>query len=43
VGHGLVDLIAQREAALLIHAACHVRLLQPGPATAEPSAEPPAE
>lgn len=43
VGHGLADLIAQREAALLIHAACHVRLLQPGPAAAEPPAEPAAQ
>lgn len=29
VGHGLDDEFAQREAALLIHAACHLRLLAP--------------
>jgi hypothetical protein len=43
VGHGLADLVAQREAALLIHAACHVRLLQPGPGAAEPPSEPATE
>lgn len=29
IGHGLDEEIAQREAALLIHAACHLRLLAP--------------
>ena len=30
VGHGLDDEIAERETSLLIHAACHLRLLIPG-------------
>ncbi len=30
VGHGLDDEIAQRKTSLLIHAACHLRLLMPG-------------
>lgn len=34
IGHGLVDLVTQMETALLIHAACHLRLL--GPRDAEP-------
>jgi hypothetical protein len=29
IGHGLVDQASQREAALLLHAACHLRLLRP--------------
>jgi hypothetical protein len=32
VGHGLDDEIAQREAATLIHAACHLRLYRRVPA-----------
>ena len=43
VSHGLADPIAQSEAALLIHAACHVRLLQPAPATTEPPGDPATE
>ncbi|MGE0796629.1 MAG: DUF4209 domain-containing protein, partial [Acidimicrobiia bacterium] len=31
IGHGLDDEVAQREAALLIHCACHLRLLRPAP------------
>jgi hypothetical protein len=30
IGHGLVDHATQREAALLLHSACHLRLLRPG-------------
>ena len=39
VGHGLDDEIAQREAAMLIHAACHLRLYRRRPASSQqPSA-----
>lgn len=31
IGHGLVDEVAQHEAALLIHACCHLRLLRSDP------------
>ena len=35
ISHGLVDEAAQTDAALLIHAACHVSVLQPEPVTDE--------
>lgn len=36
IGHGLDDEIGQREMALLIQAACHLRLLQSGPPSPDP-------
>lgn len=38
IGHGLDDEIGQREMALLIQAACHLRLLQSGPPSPDPGA-----
>jgi hypothetical protein len=42
IGHGLVDQASQREAALLLHAACHLRLLRPGAESPKEPPEPPS-